>query len=336
MRKFFTAAVMCGTMLAPLASTAAYADTIPPVTANPADDTTLAAMETQCDTLAAAHGTLNGDRWTGEVALGAITYVSGPTEVGDHGIADAISGTLHGAGTFTPAHLEIRGDPYRNGGSVNMFGMQQSVGGRYSASTYDYQADFVSRYSHAFTCNIFREVYHPEVTTHHPAVGIYVVNGDFGGSEAAIRGNCAAFTNQGPDVEWWGEPFHGGNDDKPHCRFEGTPAGDTTVDEYWDPALLAGNEAGVTINQDQTDTLVAHEDAGEGYDVSDTLLIGQVVVCISPTSGTQVKKGAPGTWRQQNGYTGDKCTTVWYNGGATVGVPNLNTGSNNWVTVPIA
>ena len=56
------------------------------------------------------------------------------------------------------------------------------------------------------------------------------------------------------------------------------------------------------------------------------------MVCISPSN---TGKKLPGEWRQQNGYTGDKCTTEWYNGGATVGVPNLNDGSHNWVTVPV-
>ena len=30
------------------------------------------------------------------------------------------------------------------------------------------------------------------------------------------------------------------------------------------------------------------------------------------------------------------CNTQWYDTGATVGVPNLNDGSHNWVTVPLA
>lgn len=62
------------------------------------------------------------------------------------------------------------------------------------------------------------------------------------------------------------------------------------------------------------------------------MVLGVVVVCISPSS---TGKKLPGEWRQQNGYTGDKCTTAWYNGGATVGVLNLNTGSNNGVTIPV-
>lgn len=304
------------------------------VIANPADSETLAAMQAQCDALAAAHDTGNGDIWSAVVVPGGISPVSGPSEVGSHSIADAIGDPV-GAGTFTPAHLEILGDPYRNGGSVNMFGMQQSVGGHYSASQYDFEGEFTSTFAHAFSCDISVEIYHPEQTVHHNAVGVYVIAGDFGDSEGAVRGNCAAFTAQGdndPQPDWYGDPFHGGNVNNPHCRFEGTAAWDETIPESWDAPALVGNEAGVAVNQDQTDTLLAHEDFGEGFDVSETLLIGQVVVCISPSkTGTKL----PGSWVKQNGYTGDKCTTEWYNGGAKVGVPNLNDGSHNWVTVPV-
>jgi hypothetical protein len=45
--------------------------------------------------------------------------------------------------------------------------------------------------------------------------------------------------------------------------------------------------------------------------------------------------GAFVTWTRQNGYTGRLCTTAWYNGRATVGVSNLNTGGYNWDTVPV-
>jgi hypothetical protein len=59
--------------------------------------------------------------------------------------------------------------------------------------------------------------------------------------------------------------------------------------------------------------LLAHEDAGEGFDIGQTVLIGQVVICISPTTSTQTKKGVPGTWVAKNGYIGGKCTTAWFN-----------------------
>jgi hypothetical protein len=298
----------------PVFNAAALADTIPTPTADAADGTTLGEMQNQCDLLAAAHDTANGDAWTGVFVEGAVTLVSGPTEVGAHSIADAIPGTLVGTGTFTPAHVQVLGDPYRNGGSVNMFGVLQSVGGHYSSSTYDYVADFTTTFAHAFSCNIFQAVFHAEQTIHHNAEGKYVIAGDFGASEDAVRGNCAAFTAQGdndPRPDWWGEPFHGGNPDNPHCMFDGTPASDEVIPESFDEPVLIGNEAGTPVNQEQTDTLTAHEDAGEGFDISDTVLIGQAVICISPS--TTVKKGVPGAWRTQNGYTGTKCTTAWFN-----------------------
>jgi hypothetical protein len=141
-----------------------------------------------------------------------------------------------------------------------------------------------------------------------PAEGIYVIAGDFGESEAAVRGNCAAFTAQGdndPRPDWWGEPFHGGNPSNPHCRFEGTPA---------HPEEQArDDEAGAAVEDKQTDELLAHEDAGEGFDLEGSILIGQAVVCISPTTSTQTKKGVPGTWVPKNGYDGSKCNTAYFN-----------------------
>ena len=332
-----TAIVAFAMTLAPLPAFAAVTLVDPTPAADPGQ-VLVAGMQTTCDAAAAVHDIdgVGGDLWSGQVVLGAVTLAAGPVETGTHSITDAIAGTLVGAGTFTPAHVEILGDPYRNGGSVNMFGMKQAVGGHYSASAYDFMGTFKTTYAHAFSCDISKALYHPAVDIFHPAVGIYVIAGDFGESEDAIRANCAAFTAQGQDPlnlpTWWGDAFHGGSADNPHCRFVGTAAYTEHHDAYNDPPVLQGNEAQSAINIDQTNALRAHEDAGEGFDTSATLLIGQVVVCISPSkTGTKL----PGAWSKQNGYTGDKCTTDWYNGGATVGVPNLNDGSHNWVTVPV-
>ena len=260
---------------------------------------TLAAMEDQCDLKATNHGTA----WEGELDESSIvpTLISGPTEVAPlHTIDDAIGDPV-GAGTFTPGSVSILGDPFRIGGSVNMFGVLQSTGGHYSASEYDFRANFETTFSFAFNC-------HMTETVNAPAEGVYVIAGDFGDSEDAVRGNCAAFTAQGdndPRPDWWGEPFHGGNPDNPHCMFVGTPAHEEEQDRP--------DEAGTPIEETQTDNLLAHEDAGEGFDIGDTVLIGQAVICISPTTSTQTKKGVPGTWVAKNGYTGDKCTTAWFN-----------------------
>jgi hypothetical protein len=319
----------------------------PTPSADPAglNDANLALAQAQCDAAAATYD-LDGPSedsniYTGEVVEGVATYVSGPTEVGTHSFATNGVGEQTGAGTFTPAHRAILGDPYRNGGSVNMFGTQAAVGGHYSNSSYDFEGTFTTTYAHAYTCTISVEVFHAAVhhdAVHHAAEGHYV-NCDFGHGQGndnggagtcedvgEPQGSCAAHNAQGSTFPGWGE-------DTEQCKFITTQAAydDPAYDDpaYHDaPAVVATGVPGGSYNQDQTDTLLAHEDFGEGFDPSETLIIGQVVVCISP-----VKKG--GTWRTQNGYTGTKCTTAWYTSGAMVGVPNLNTGSNNWVTIPI-
>jgi hypothetical protein len=280
------------------------------VSAAGADSTTLAAMQNQCTGLATVHGSA----WHGTLDEGSISasWVSGPTEVGSESDRNIDESTRVGAGAFTPAHTDILGDPYRNGGSVNMFGIQEAVGGHYSNSAYDFTADFVSTYSYSFNCTMTE-------TVHVPVQGYYEVADDGQGNDPdAIKANCDAFTALGATWPHWGE-------DQAQCHFVVTEA---AHDEDQDRP----DEAGTPINQDQTDNLAAHESFGAGFDTSETLLIGQVVVCISPSkTGTKL----PGSWTKQNGYTGDKCTTTWYNGGATVGVPNLNDGSHNWVTVPV-
>ncbi len=59
--------------------------------------------------------------------------------------------------------------------------------------------------------------------------------------------------------------------------------------------------------------------------------VGQTVICISPSGPT--KKGVPGAWRQQNGYTGNKCTTDWFVNHAVWG--SGTEGSNGtYISVP--
>lgn len=320
-RKFLTAAVMCATSLAAISTSANAAVTVlDTVTPAPADGTTLAAMESVCTAAAAAHAAVDPvtqDIWTGTVVEGDVTWISGPTEVGTHTFAANGTGEQAGAGTFTPAHTDILGDPFRNGGSVNMFGIQEAVGGAYSASSYDFTNDFTSTYSHAFSCDISEQVYHaPVFIPGHPVEGYYTNNGTNPSGEGSCQGLSPANPHWGTDL---------GN-----CTWTetGPAVPDSWTEESWDADAFVVNEPQTAINQNQTDSLVAHESYGEGFSTSETLLLGQVVVCISP-------KKLPGTWTKQNGYTGDKCTTSWYTGGATVGVPNLNDGSHNWVTVPV-
>src|SRR4030095_5625648 len=104
----------------PVLATAAWADTVPTPTADAADATTLAAMQNQCDILAAVHDNGNGDVWSGEVDEGLATLVAGPDEVAGSRVID--ESTIVGTGTFTPGSTYIQGEPFRIGGSVNMFG----------------------------------------------------------------------------------------------------------------------------------------------------------------------------------------------------------------------
>jgi hypothetical protein len=289
-------------------------------------------MQDQCDAMADARdvdGLGTGDRWSAEVVLGAVTLTSGPTYIGSHSIDDAV-GEPVGAGTFTPAGLYIVGYPYRNGGSVNMFGVQRSTGGSYSASTYDFMGVFETTYSHAFSCDIFMENYVPEHTIDHRAVGEYVFHDDGTGSdEEATRANCQQYTDNGQP--WWGTMWRP-NENNKRCKFEGTPAYTETVLEDWEDPVFVTNEAGVAISVEQEDDLLAHEDAGEGFSIGEDVLIGQVVVCISPSTST--KRGVPGAWVAKNGYLGDKCTTTWFNSGAMTGVDNLNL-QGTFISVPL-
>lgn len=280
-------------------STPAFADTIPTPAADAADGTTLAAMQTQCDALAAAHDTANGDIWSGAVVEGTTSLVAGPTEVAATRVVDESS--IVGTGTYVPGHLEIRGDPFKNGGSVNLFGDQWSTAGYYPDSTYNYTADFTSTFAHAFSCDISDAVYHPAVfhpAVFHPAVppqGFYTNPGT---NPSANEGSCQGLS---PDNPHWGTSFGA-------CIWNETAPGEPSYTDpaYTDPAyndepVFVDNEAGVPVNQDQTDNLSAFEDHGGIVQVTGDFHVGQPVICISPGS-----KG--GSWRTQNGYGGGSLT----------------------------
>lgn len=291
-----TSAIVFSSFVPVLNATAWAAVTIldpPPAPTGP-NATSEAAMEAQCDALALVHG--SPPDWEGELDQGSITseIVAGPTEVGTHTFVDDGVGEQVGAGTFTPGSVSILGDPFRIGGSVNMFGILQSTGGHYSASEYDFNGEFETTFRYSFDCTITQ-------TIHVPVQGHYVVEPEDQGDEEESQQSCIAFTNLGdndPRPDWWGT-------DHAQCDF--------VVDEAAHDDEVVTTEAGTPIDETQTDTLLAHEDFGEGFDVDDTLLIGQAVICISPTTSTQTKKGVPGTWTPKNGYSGEKCTTAWFN-----------------------
>lgn len=329
--KYLTVAVMACTALSPILSAPALA--LPTESPVPQyDGQELAGMQDQCDAIAASYDTLNGDIWTGEVVVnpGNALLVSGPTEVPGTRVIDL--DTVEGHGDLIPSDTYIEGDPYRNGGSVNMFGDQWASSAYWTNSRYDYTADFDSTFAYSFDCNISQEVFHPEVI--YPLQGYYEVFDDgTGGDEDAIRANCEAHTAN-TSAPWWGDPFSPGG----RCQFvDTTPPPEP---EYHDPAVLIATVAGDPILEDQFDNLNGHEENGGPFEVSGEVPIGKVVVCISPANPSGGKKGVPGEWRAQNGYDGGSftgpeagCNTIWFDTGAKDGVSNLNE-NGTFISVP--
>ena len=177
-----------------------------------------------------------------------------------------------------------------------MFGDQWSTAGYYADSTYNFTADFDSTFSHAFTCNIYQAVYHPG----DPLSGYYEIRDDLIGTPQAnaVLQECAAYNANGSDVPhpgYWGTTPHG------NCQFVGT-----ATDGTWDDPALFGNEPGIAVTQDQTDTLDGIEDSGGPVQVTGDYFVGDTVICISPSTST--KKGVPGAWVAKNGYGGGSLT----------------------------
>lgn len=299
-------------------STSAFATATDTPNAAPADGATTGAMQVQCSALAGGHDTGNGDIWTGAVVTGAVTPVSGPTEAGTRTVDQ---GSIQGTGIYVPSVKEIRGTPYKNGGSVNLFGDQWSTKGYFPGSTYNYSASFNSTFAHAFSCNVSQAVYHPAVF--HPAVvhDPVIAPGQF--HPAVPARGC--YTNPGHstctedshfcnDIEGvhWGFSYA-------NCIWNGiAPAEpaytdpDVVVTPGWtDPAYttpayndapaFVDNEAGTDVNQNQTDTLNGYEANGPLLQVTAERFEGSVVICNSPGS-----KG--GAWKAQNGYSGGSLT----------------------------
>lgn len=170
------------------------------------DATSQAAMQGQCDALASAQplGQYGEDIWTGEVVEITQAITSGPTQNG----LRTIVGEVRGTGIFTPSGVSIDGQPYRVGGSVNMFGTQIATAAKWSNSEYSYTADFDSTQTISFKCALSVEVYHPPVTRI-ISPEQYVINDDGrGGDDDDVddrgnkggdkeRPNCSNYTSPG-------------------------------------------------------------------------------------------------------------------------------------------
>lgn len=235
-------------------------------------------------------------------------------------------GSRFGTGTPTYSGLSIVGDPYRVGGSVNMFGLQGAKYKNWPNSEYDYTANYATDTTIEYKCEVSQrtEVYHPAVFIPGQKVQGYYINCDFGHGQGndnsntcdeagQPQGSCAAHNNDGDTLPFWGR-------DTEQCKFIKTA---DAVEEVNEPAYW---EAGPTLVRDDLATthsiIETNYAMGTGHEVNggpftEEAPVGslwnaaQVVICISPS--TTAKKGVPGVWQNHNGYLGTKCTTAWFN-----------------------
>jgi len=317
--KYLVSAALVMTSVSPAFVAPAYA-TIDP------SSTTTSAMASQCanDLGANAGVLLNFDgshAFTTEVV--EIGQVDGPTtEVS--GSRVETPGSRIGTGTATYSGLSIVGDPYRVGGSVNMFGQQGAMYKNWSNSEYDFIADYSTTTTISYECHVTeqKEVYHPAVhIPGHPVLGYYVVDPDFNGNEEAAQNSCNAFNAQAPVAPDYAAPGFWGSSPQANCVFVQTEAAQDPVDEpaYWTLGdLIERTDLNTSHTVDETN--IAEDVAGHEVNGGPWTQLpppgtlwnaAQVVICISPSK--TVKGGTPGAWANHNGYTGSKCTTSWFN-----------------------
>ena len=321
--RFIAAVAMCATALSPIAATMAYAVVLP-------TGTTTGSMQAACvadlairvDETATLHdGSLI---WSTQYNVSGQTSGS-PVEVG--GTRAEIPGTRFGTGTPTYSNIQIVGDPYKVGGSVNMFGLQGAKNKNWPNSTFQFTADFDTTTTFSFGCTVTEqtETYVPPVPGHY-IQGYYLVHKDGHGNEEGTQQSCDAFTALAPLLPdgsdappWWGIDFDPTNVEADHgqCDFIKTADADPGSDEEWIPgAPVVHPELSPALTVDQVDRAsgTGTETNGGPYtEVASPGTLwnaGQVVICISPSK--TVKGGVPGAWANQNGYLGTKCTTAWY------------------------
>lgn len=288
-------------------STAAAAATTSVPIAHGANGSTLATMQSQCNALASARGV----NWSAVAAEGAATFVSGPTEIG---VRDIDLSSIVGTGPFTWGGITIVGDPFRNGGSVNMFGNQRATEQNFASSTYDYTADFTSIFSYASSCDLTETIHHPAV--HIPGTPVQGFYTNSGTNPSGGGGSCQGLSPANPN---WGN-------DLGNCVFTKTGDGTDPVDIDAYDEFNYDTANGAPVPQEQTDNFPGHEANGGPVTLVGDLFVGNPVVCISP-------KKLPGVWANHNGYTGNKCTTAWFND-PTIGRNGSTTSQGTYISLP--
>jgi hypothetical protein len=189
------------------------------------------------------------------------------------GFGDAISGIASGS-------------EYRNGGSPNIFGLQ-NFSRTYRNSVVDQSYDWSRTDTYAFTCNSFRwEVVDHETVTD-PTAGDFPGLGECTGKPGNNTG--AGQTNSSV---------------KSRCK-RGT---ETVIDIYgWVPNDSTNNVFSYEASGSDT-----HSQVASTVDVSFLNQQVSVVVCITPALPKKGVTGNAGDWVKQNQYNGSKCNTAGF------------------------
>lgn len=207
------------------------------------------------------------------------------TRVGD------VASTITYGGTFSIKS----GSEGRNGQSPNIFGIQQASTKTYSASFVDQSADFTRTTTYAFNCLVEERVAY-EVPKENNGGGNDGDKDNYGHTGGPKTG----------DVPPGCEPS-GGQPKK--CDDED---GGTQIKYRWDE--VASHDHDFTFTEGKKDLAEQGVASMLPKTYTGAFDVAQVVICNSPTKN-------PGTWRQQNGYTG-VCSTTLFNSLGPVGIPS--------------
>lgn len=280
--KLLVATAMVGTSLSPLF--------VSPAMALPASSDTENTMDSTCAALAPATLLHDGTPAASYLVDGVAENQAAPIVTNTE-----IAGTRAGVGTPTYSNLSIGAGPFRTGGSVNMFGDQIATTRTYSAgSTFQFDRHTSTTTSYTWNCTVTvkTETYVPAS----PAQGFYVNNGT---NPSGGGGSCQGLNPNNPH---WGQDIGNciWNETSPAVEESWTPGADIVTVTPQGP--ISQTDVSDDYGLTGTDLTPYVQNAGPG----DYWYVGKVVICISP-------KRLPGTWTRQNGYTGLKCTTAWFN-----------------------
>lgn len=304
-------AALCASSLSPMVAT--------PAMAVAANGTTTAGMAATCTALIPNPGAvLNFD--------GSLVWSSAVVNVTEAENAPVVTdtevpGTRAPSGTPTYGGVSITGEPFRTGGSVNMFGDQVATTRTYPGSSFQYDRITSIDTNYSFGCELTEktEFYTPPVIIPGTAMVGHHINCDFGHGQGndngatcdevgQPQGSCLAHTQQGPTGAFWGR-------DTEQCRWvidiPETP--EVVIPGFW---TRGGDVVTVYSGQAASQTDSTTEYGLTGFDPTPITqtgnwFVGKVVVCISPSK--TVKGGVPGAWQNHNGYTGINCNTAYFN-----------------------